>query len=144
MAEKKKGNTQFSFVKCNLNLCCMFDANEIMFMMHMVHIAYMRAEGYNTVWSKKHLMRRMNIKLRTFDRCVKRMTELKLLDRMSQDGMYDYLWNMRLYDRLLKIVSATRDINRLRAFCNRAFIEEKRDIQSVSDDEIRRLEKKGR
>lgn len=142
MSEKKQGNSQFAFVKCNLNLCCMFDANEIIFIMHMVNIAYLRAEGYNTVWSKRYLMQRMNIRLRTFDRCVKRMTELKLLDRMPQEGMYDYLWNMPLYDRLLKIISATKDINRLREFCRTTFIEQKKSIQSISDDEIRSLGKR--
>lgn len=111
--------------------------------MHMVHIAYMRSKGYNTVWSKAHLMERMNIRLRTFDRCVRRMTGMKLLDRMPQEGMYDYLWNMGRYNRLLQIISATNDINRLREFCRKAFVEQKRDILSISDTEIKMLGKEG-
>lgn len=143
MSEKQQRNPQFAFVKCNLNLSCIFDASEILFIMHMVHIAYMRSKGYNTVWSKAHLMERMNIRLRTFDRCVKRMTGMKLLDRMPQEGMYDYLWNMGRYNRLLQIISATNDINRLREFCRKAFVEQKRDILSISDTEIKRLGKEG-
>lgn len=143
MSEKQQRNPQFAFVKCNLNLSCIFDASEILFIMHMVHIAYMRSKGYNTVWSKAHLMERMNIRLRTFDRCVKRMTGMKLLDRMPQEGMYDYLWNMGRYNRLLQIISATNDINRLREFCRKAFVEQKRDILSISDTEIKMLGKEG-
>lgn len=143
MSEKQQRNPQFAFVKCNLNLSCIFDASEILFIMHMVHIAYMRSKGYNTVWSKAHLMERMNIRLRTFDRCVRRMTGMKLLDRMPQEGMYDYLWNMGRYNRLLQIISATNDINRLREFCRKAFVEQKRDILSISDTEIKRLGKEG-
>lgn len=142
MSEKQQRNPQFAFVKCNLNLSCMFDASEILFIMHMVQIAYLRSKGYNTVWSKAHLMQRMNIRLRTFDRCVKRMTELKLLDRMPQEGMYDYLWNMGCYNHLLQILSATTDLNRLREFCRKNFIERKRDITSISDMEIKLLGKK--
>lgn len=143
MSEKQQRDPQFAFVKCNLNLSCIFDASEILFIMHMVHIAYMRSKGYNTVWSKAHLMERMNIRLRTFDRCVRRMTGMKLLDRMPQEGMYDYLWNMGRYNRLLQIISATNDINRLREFCRKAFVEQKRDILSISDTEIKRLGKEG-
>lgn len=143
MSEKQQRNPQFAFVKCNLNLSCIFDASEILFIMHMVHIAYMRSKGYNTVWSKAHLMERMNIRLRTFDRCVRRMTGMKLLDRMPQEGMYDYLWNMGRYNRLLQIISATNDINRLREFCRKAFVEQKRDILSISDTEIKMLGKEG-
>lgn len=143
MPEKQQRNPQFAFVKCNLNLSCIFDASEILFIMHMVHIAYMRSKGYNTVWSKAHLMERMNIRLRTFDRCVRRMTGMKLLDRMPQEGMYDYLWNMGRYNRLLQIISATNDINRLREFCRKAFVEQKRDILSISDTEIKMLGKEG-
>lgn len=133
------GNIQrsnFPFVKCNLNLSCMFDPNEIIFIMHMLHISYIRSKGYNTVWSKKHLMLRTNIRLRTFDRCVKRMTELKLLERMPQDGMYDYLWNISIYNRLLTILCATTDINSLIAFCQLNFNVQKRKIQSITDEEI--------
>ena len=143
MTEKQQKTPQTPFIKCYPRLSCMFDASEIVFILHMLDIAYIRSKGYNTVWSKGHLMKRMNIRLRTFDRCVKRMTELGLLDRLPQDGMYDYLWNMALYNRLLRIISATHDINRLREFCQKTFIEQKRNIQSVSEDEIKLLGNEG-
>lgn len=143
MAKKQQKIPQTSFIKYYPCLSCMFDASEIVFILHMLDIAYIRSKGYNTVWSKGHLMKRMNIRLRTFDRCVKRMIELGLLDRLPQDGMYDYLWNMDLYNRLLRIMSATRDINRLREFCRKIFLEQKRSIQSVSEDEIELLGNEG-
>lgn len=143
MSEKQQRNPQFAFVKCNLNLSCMFDASEVIFIMHMINIAYLRSKGYNTIWSKAHLMQRMNLRLRTFNRCVERMTELKLLDRMPQEGMYDYLWNMERYNRLLQVMSATTDLNRLREFCRKNFIEQKRDILFISDTEIELLGKEG-
>lgn len=143
MSEKQQWDRQFAFVKCHLNLSCMFDASEMIFIMHMVHISYLRSKGYNTVWSKAHLMQRMNIRLRTFDRCVKRMEGLRLLDRLPQEGMYDYLWNMERYNRLLRIVSVTNDINRLGEFCRKNFVERKRDILSISDTEIGLLGKEG-
>lgn len=139
MTKKQQKPPQKPFIKYDPHLSCMFDASETVFILHMLDIAYIRSKGYNTVWSKGYLMKRMNIRLRTFDRCVKRMAELGLLDRLPQDGMYDYLWNMTLYDRLLRIMSATRDINRLREFCRKIFIEQKRSIQSISEDEIKSL-----
>lgn len=139
MTERLQKAPQTPFIKYYPHLSCMFDASEIVFILHMLDIAYIRSKGYNTVWSKGHLMNRMNIRLRTFDRCVKRMVELGLLDRLPQDGMYDYLWNMPLYNHLLRIMSATRDINRLREFCRKTFVEQKRSIQSVLEDEIRLL-----
>lgn len=143
MTERLQKAPQTPFIKYYPHLSCMFDASEIVFILHMLDIAYIRSKGYNTVWSKGHLMNRMNIRLRTFDRCVKRMVELGLLDRLPQDGMYDYLWNMPLYNHLLRIMSATRDINRLREFCRKTFVEQKRSIQSVLEDEIKLLENEG-
>lgn len=139
MTEEQQKIPQTPFVKYYPTLSCMFDASESIFILHMLDIAYMRSKGYNTVWSKGHLMKRMNIRLRTFDRCVKRMTDLGLLDRLPQDGMYDYLWNMSLYNRLLRIMSATRDVNRLSEFCRKTFVLQKRSIQSVSEEEIESL-----
>lgn len=139
MTEKKQKNSQATFVKCFLNLSCMFDASEILFIMHMLDIAYIRSKGYNTVWSKSYLMKRMNIRLRTFDRCVKRMTQLGLLDRLPKAGMYDYVWNMPTYNHLLRIISTTRDTERLREFCREAFTLQKRSILAVSPDEIEEI-----
>lgn len=139
MADKHQKSPQNPFVKYYPNLSCMFDASEVVFILHMVDIAYLRSKGFNTVWSKGYLMKRMNIRLRTFDRCVKRMTELGLLNRLSQDGMYDYLWNMTLYNRLLQIMTATHDTNRIRVFCMKTFVEQKRSIQSISEEEIEAL-----
>lgn len=139
MNEKKT-----TYVKCYLNLCSMFDPQEIIFILHMVNINYLRSGGYNTVWSKSFLMRRMNVGLRVFDRCVKRMTDLGLLERKLKNGMYDYCWNMNVYNRLLKIASATNDLNTLDKFGKRVFVKEKRDILSITDDEIRELEEESK
>jgi len=139
MTDKLQKSPQPSFVKYYPSLSCMFDASEVVFILHMVDIAYLRSKGFNTVWSKGYLMKRMNIRLRIFDRCVKRMTGLGLLNRLPQDGMYDYLWNMTLYNRLLRIMTATRDTNRIKEFCRKAFVEQKRSIQSISEDEIEAL-----
>lgn len=143
MTERQQKAPKAPFIKYYPHLSCMFDASEIIFILHMLDIAYIRSKGYNTVWSKGHLMKRMNIRLRTFDRCVKRMVEMELLDRLPQDGMYDYLWNTALYNRLLRIMSATRDIDRLREFCRKIFVEQKRSIQSVSEEEIESLGNEG-
>lgn len=133
-----------SYVKCYLNLSSMFDGQEIIFILHMVNINSLRSGGYNTVWSKGFLMKRMNMGLRVFNRCVSRMAGLGLLERVPVDGMYEYHWDMDIYARLLEIISATNDISTLKKFCDQTFIKEKRDIASVTDEEIEILEQNGK
>lgn len=137
-----KNENKSSYVKCYLNLCCMFDPCEIVFLLHLVNINCLRNGGYNTVWSKTYLMQRMNLGLRVFNRCIKRMTELGLLERRLQNGMYDYHLNMAMYERMLEILTATSDTSRLSCFCKQTFLKEKRRIADISDMEIKKLGEK--
>ena len=61
------------------------------------------------------------------------------MERVPIDGMYDYIWNMRVYDKLVYIVSSTNSYVALRSFCRRVFEDEQRSILSITDDEICKL-----
>ena len=63
-----------------------------------------------------------------------------LLKRIPVNGMYDYFWDMEVYDRLIQIVSTTSKYQSIRKFCNKAFSEDNRTVMSITYDEIKALE----
>lgn len=78
----------------------------------------------------------MEIGLRLFDKCVRKATCMGLLKRVPLSGMYDYLWDMHAYDRLVRILAELKTSFCAKAFCRQVFDVEKRTVMSVSDKEV--------
>lgn len=132
-------NEHISFTKCYLNLGRLFDPAEMIFILHMQRVEYLRQTGRGH-WSKKFLMKAMNLGVKVFDRCARRLEEMELLI-VSSGRHPNYRWNTKLYHRLIEILNVTDNLDALDEFCRRVFLEGKRSIGSVSAPEIEELGK---
>ena len=127
-----------SFVKCYNKLSYLFNPYETRFIQHMVEIEFIKSCGYDTNWSKITYMKRMGLKENTFDKCVRKFVSMKLLYKTFNDSKNKvyFSWNMGLYFKLVRILSITNDVDKLRDFCQVNFIKKNRMIDEISEDEI--------
>ena len=134
-----KEQKSYAFCKLYKGLMMAFDLPESAFMVYMADLDALRNLGHKTVRPLNAHLNHLGFGRRTFDRCVNKCIRMGLLERVSIDGMYDYFWDMQVYDRLVRIVSSTNSYVALRSFCKKVFDEEGRSVVSVTDDEICRL-----
>lgn len=123
-----------------LNLSCLFDPAEIIFLLHMVDMEYMKQSGYNTVWSKEFLLLRMNLGMRLFDRITKKLISMGLLSKEKAGNKYAYSIDMETYHKLVGFLSLTNDVFKLKAFCETVFIKGKKKIQDVTGSDLKTLD----
>ena len=119
-----------------------FDPEEIVFMLYMADLSRLRGKGFDTLRSKWTHMANTGIGSRLFDRCVRRMTALGLLERVPLKGMYDYLWDRQAYERLIEILNAPTSALDARAGGRHLFVTMERNILSISNKEIEELGKR--
>lgn len=122
-----------------LNLSCLFDPAEIIFLLHMVDMEYMKQNGYNTTWSKEFLLLKMNLGVRLFDRVTKKLISMGLLSKDKAGNKYIYSLDLKTYRKLVGFLSLTNDIFKLKSFCEAVFIKEKRKIWSVTGNDLKVL-----
>lgn len=144
--EGNKGKKQgvIPFLKCFSGLVGAFPPEEVIFMLYMADRTRLREKGYDTLRSKRYYMENMEMGSRIFDRCVAKTTRMGLLERVPVGGMYDYLWHMKAYDRLVRILAELGTSFCAKAFCRQTFDTEKRTVMSVSDGEIGKWKEKNR
>lgn len=114
-------------------------AYEAIFMAYMADLDRLRMAGADTVSGLNVHLGATGMGRRTFERCVRKAVRMGLLERISVDGRYDYVWDRTAYDRLVEIVSSNASYTVLRAFCNKVFDTDGRTVSSVTDSEIREL-----
>ena len=139
----EKKTAVIPFLKCFSGLVGAFPPEEVIFMMYMADRTRLREKEYDTLRSKRYHMESMEIGSRLFDKCVKKATCMGLLKRVPLGGMYDYLWDMCAYDRLVKILAELKTSFCTKAFCRQVFDVEKRTVMSVSDKEVYRWKENG-
>ena len=125
------------FLKCYSRML-----GEIVFMLYMADLSRLRGKGFDTLRSKRTHMANTGIGSRLFDRCVRRMTALGLLERVPLKGMYDYLWDRQAYERLIEILNAPTSALDARAVGRHLFVTMERNILSISNKEIEELGKR--
>ena len=130
------------FLKCYIRMLGVFDPEEIVFMLYMAVLSRLRGKGFDTLRSKRTHMANTGIGSRLFDRCVRRMTALGLLERVPLKGMYDYLWDRQAYERLIEILNAPTSALDARAVGRHLFVTMERNILSISNKEIEELGKR--
>lgn len=135
---KKKNNTP-AFYMFYKGLMMAFDITEAAFMVYMADLDAQREIGHKTIRPLEAHLSHLGFGRRNFNRCVDKTIRMGLLERVPIDGMYDYIWNMQAYNRLVRIVSSTNSYNALRSFCKRVFDDERRRIESITNDEIQEL-----
>jgi predicted transcriptional regulator len=138
---RENQKTALSFVKYYTGLPCLFNPAECLFIMYMVYVEYLKSVNYRIRWSKAEYIKRMGLKESTFNRCVNRLSEMKLLTRTYNDrgNRVYYSFDMELYNRLVEILSITSNIDKLIAFCDVNFKKQSRSIESITEDEINEL-----
>ena len=139
----EKKTAVIPFLKCFSGLLGAFSPEEVIFMVYMAERTRLREKGYDTLRSKRYHMESMEIGSRLFDKCVKKATCMGLLKRVPLGGMYDYLWDMCAYDRLVKILAELKTSFCTKAFCRQVLDVEKRTVMSVSDKEVYRWKENG-
>ncbi len=123
-----------------LNLSCLFDPAEIIFLLHMVDMEYMKQRGCNTTWSKEFLLLKMNLGVRLFDRVTRNLISMGLLSKDKAGNKYAYSLDLKAYHKLVSFLSLTNDVFKLKAFCDTVFIKEKRKIQEISGSNLEMLD----
>jgi len=137
----KELNDKTPFVKYYPGLSYMFSLAETRFILHMVDIDYKKKNGFNTDWTRAEYMKVMGMNEYNFDKCIKRFIGLNLLERtnnLTGNRVY-YSFNSKVYEKLVRILSATCNVNKLIAFCTANFKENKRSIESITEEEIKAL-----
>ena len=130
------------FLKCYSRMLGVFEPEEVVFMLYMADLSRLRSKGFEPLRSKRTHMANTGIGSRLFDRCVRRMTALGLLERVPLKGMYDYLWDGRAYERLITILNAPASALDARTVGRQLFVSMERNILSISDKEIEELGKR--
>lgn len=115
--------------------------DEERFIKHMREIAFLRRRGEKTNFTRAEYMRRMGLREYTFDRCAKSLCELGLIVKTSDSSRnrVHYSLNEPVYDKLVRIVSTTRNIDRLIEFFAFHVFKLGKSIESLSDEEIEGL-----
>lgn len=139
---KMKEQKSYAFCKLYKGLMMAFGLPESAFMAYMADLYNMRKAGYNTVRSVRNHISCLGIGRYAFDKCVEKTERMGLLKRVAVDGKYDYIWDMKVYDKLLQIVSVTSSYVELQTFCKKVFDDEKRSVLSITWDEIEELSEK--
>lgn len=128
-----------TFYKFYKGLMMAFDLPESAFMVYMADLDALRKLGHRTIRPLDAHLNHLGFGRRTFNRCVDKTIRMGLLERVPTDGMYDYIWDMQAYDRLVSIVSATNSYVALRSFCKKVFDDEKRNVLSITEEDICKL-----
>lgn len=140
MARTSKNNT-FPFVKYYTGLSYMFSPAETRFILHMADIEYKKGCGYIMNLTRSDYMKIMGLNEYSFDKCIGRLVELELLSKTNNEkgNRVYYSFNMKLYEKLVGILSSSGNVDKLIAFCKKNFIEGARSIDSITEEEIQNL-----
>lgn len=136
MTERLKN---IKFEKCYTQLWYIFDSEEMRFITNIRSVQHISSLGYNTDWSKDFMMNRVDMSRSIFNRCEKKLIEMKLLERRSVGKKVCYNWNNDLFESLVLIASVTNNVFALKEFCKRKFITEKKGIADITEEEIKFL-----
>jgi hypothetical protein len=124
------------FIKYHAGLSFFFNPAEMVFALQMANYEYLKQNGYRINLSKAEYARRMGMKEYTFEKCVMRFIDLKMLSRTynKTGNMVYYSFDMELYGKLIHIVATARG-KRLSSFFER-IKKEKRSIDGITEEEI--------
>ncbi len=125
------------FLKTYCALIGSFTPDEVLFMVYMMDLTNLRSKGYNTIRSKKEHMTNTAIGLRVFDKCTAKMTRMGLLERIPVNGMYDYVWDMDAYRKLLEMLVGIKIPAHRSNFCKNFFDKQEKSVFSITEDEIK-------
>ena len=125
-------------VNVSAELRYLLSPEEERFLKHMKEFEYIRRRGYSVNFTRAQYMRRMGLREYTFDRCARSLCRLGLIVKTedSSRNRVHYRLNEEAYERLVRIVTTTRNIDRLIAFFDLHCFKLGKDILSLTDEEI--------
>ena len=130
-----------SFEKSYPGFSYVLSPDEERFLKLMKEIAFLRRRGEKTDFTRAEYMRRMGLREYTFDHCAKSLCGLGLIIKTadSSRNKVHYSLNEPVYDKLVRIVSTTRNIDRLIEFFNFHVFKLGKSIEELNDEEIEGL-----
>ncbi len=137
-AEKKQAE---SFIKAHFGLSYVLSSDEERFLKHLMEIEYLRKLGQKVDFTRGEYMKRMALREFTFDRCAKSLCRLGLIVKSahSSRNRVHYRLNEPTYNRLVQIVSSTRNIDRLIQFFDFHVFKLEKGIGDLTDEDIEAL-----
>lgn len=130
------------FVKYPLGLSCVLSPKEARFILHMIEMQHLSLWGYKTDYTRTEYMKRMGLGENAFDTAARSLTDLGLVVRTGSRNSVHYELDEKMYDRLVEIVSDTRNIERLAGFLDFNLRKLGRSIDSITDEEIDQIPRK--
>ncbi|WP_418665314.1 hypothetical protein [Alistipes finegoldii] len=111
------------------------------FIKHMREFEHMRSYGWNVNFTRGEYMRRMGLREYTFDRCARSLCDLGLIQRTedSSRNRVHYRLVEPVFDKLVRIVSMTRNSDKLIDFFNFYCRKLGKSIPELTDEEISSL-----
>ena len=125
-----------AFYKFYKGLMMAFDLPESAFMVYMADLNAQRNLGYKTIRPTKEHLGCLGMRRHTFEKCVEKAEWMGLLKRVPIDGMYDYIWDIQAYDRLINIVTSRWSYVQLRKFTDWAFTKTQRSVMSITEEDV--------
>jgi len=108
------------------------------FIKHMSEIEYLRRQGQKVDFTRAEYMKRMALREHTFERCAASLCRLGLVVKSADSGRnrVNYRLNVPTCDRLVKIVSTTRHIDRLTQFFDFHVFKLGKSIAELTDEDV--------
>lgn len=115
--------------------------DEERFLKHMKEISFLRRRGEKTDFTRAEYMRRMGLREYTFDCCARSLCKLGLVVKTSDSSRnrVHYDLNEPVYEKLVRIVCLTRNIDRLIEFFDFHIFKLGKSIASLREEEIGQL-----
>lgn len=130
-----------SFEKAHPGFSYVLSPEEERFLKHLLEIEYLRKLGQKVDFTRAEYMKRMALKEYTFDRCGRSLCALGLALKTSDSSRnrVHYRLNRPIYDKLVNIVSTTRNIDRLIEFFDFHVFKLGKSIEELTVEDIERL-----
>lgn len=136
-ANKRTG----SFEKSYPGFSYVLTPEEERFLKHLKEIEFLKKLGHKVDFTRGEYMRRMGLREYTFDQCGKSLCRLGLVVKTSNSSRnrVHYRINEPVYEKLVRIVSTTRNVDRLIEFFSFHIFKLGKSIDELTDEEIARL-----
>lgn len=130
-----------SFEKCYPGFSYILTPDEERFLKHLKEIEFLRRMGQKVDFTRAEYMRRMGLKEYTFDQCGKSLCRLGLAIKTSDSSRnrVHYRLNEPVYEKLVRVVSTTRNIERLIGFFDFHVRKLGKSIDELTDQDIEGL-----
>lgn len=128
--------TDLAFTKFYNIFFGIFSPDEVVFLLYVVNLHYLKKAGFSMVKSKPDHSLKCGMSSERLDMCVEKFSDMGLISvDKPKIGYYDYNLNKTNYQLLIDILAEIRNFSVAKKMCTKHFKVEKRTIDSITDDE---------